>query len=105
MGNRSRFTAVGATSVALGLELIRRARRRARLERATRAIAQELAPDALARARAETQPLPVEDDAHAPGHAHLRAPRWAVREATTAPGPSRLFRRHRHGRLRHQGFP
>lgn len=105
MGNRSRFAAAAAASAAVAVDVVVRARRRARLASATRGIAEEILPSVLDNAPSATLPGPVADDAHAPGHRHLRRSETVVGEPEPGPERASRFAKHRHGRLRHQGWP
>lgn len=102
MGNRSRIAAIAGTAVGVaGVRAVRRARRRARLRGAAEGIADALMPS-IAEDTPSAVPVPVGDEAHAPGHRHL--PSTAGLRDQPAPDTigSRPFAKHRHG-LRHPG--
>ena len=68
MGNRSKFVAVTATAGAVGLAALR-AKRHARLEHAAEGIADAITPSVADNIPSE--PEPIADEAHAPGHQHM----------------------------------
>jgi hypothetical protein len=102
MGNRSRYVAVSSAAVGVvGVRAWRRARRRARLGRAAEGIADAVMPSVEAETPSTT-PVPVADDAHAPGHQHMRMTAGVLEEPAPPPVRERPFAKHRHG-LRHPG--
>ncbi len=102
MGNRSRYVAVSAAAVGVvGIRALRRARRRARLGVAAEGIVDAVMPSVEDEAPSTT-PVPVADEAHAPGHQHMRMTADVVEETAPPPVRERPFAKHRHG-LRHPG--
>jgi hypothetical protein len=99
MENRSKFIVVTAGSAAFAARALSKVRRRARLARTTKEIAEAIMPSVVEETRS-ANPLAVTDESHAPGHQHL-----ARREMTAAePEPvyDRPFAKHQRG-LRHPG--
>jgi hypothetical protein len=102
MGNRSRYVAVTSAAVSVvGVRAVLRARRRARLRRAAEGIADAIMPS-VADEAPSTTPVPVSDEAHAPGHQHLPMTGSVLEEPAPPPVRERPFAKHRHG-LRHPG--
>ena len=102
MGNRSRYVAVSAAAVGVvGVRALQRARRRARLGRAAEGIVDAIMPSVEAEAPSTT-PVPVADEAHAPGHQHVWMTAGILEESAPPPVRERPFAKHRHG-LRHPG--
>ena len=102
MGNRSRFAAAAGVAVgAAALRAVARARRRARLRAAAEGIADAIMPTVAAEVPT-TEPVPVGDEAHAPGHSHLPLTGDLRIEPLPAPVLQRPFAKQRHG-LRHPG--
>lgn len=102
MGNRSRYVAVSSAAVGVvGIRALLRAGRRARLRRAAGGIADAIMPSVTDEAPSTT-PLPVPDEAHAPGHQHVRMTAGVREEPAPPPVRERPFAKHRHG-LRHPG--
>jgi hypothetical protein len=102
MGNRSRYVAVSSAAVGVvGVRAWRRARRRARLGRAAEGIVDAVMPSVEAEAPSTT-PVPIADEAHAPGHQHMPMTAGVLEERAPPPVRERPFAKHRHG-LRHPG--
>lgn len=103
MGNRSKYVVVGsaAAGVAGGVRALVRARRRARLRRAAEGIVDVILPS-VAEGAPPTAPGAIGDEAHAPGHHHLRLTPEVREEPAPPPARHRPFAKHRHG-LRHPG--
>jgi hypothetical protein len=102
MGNRSRYVAVSSAAVGVvGVRALLRARRRARLRRAAEGIADAIMPSLADEAPSMT-PVAAPDEAHAPGHQHMRMTAGVLEEPAPPPVRERPFAKHRHG-LRHPG--
>ena len=101
MGNRSRYVAVSAAVGAVGVRALLRARRRARLRRAAEGMVDAIMPS-VADEAPSTTPVPVADEAHAPGHHHMRMTAGVLEEPAPPPIRERPFAKHWHG-LRHPG--
>jgi len=89
MGNRSKYVAV--TAAAIGAAVA--AKRRARWRAAADGIQDAIMPTHVI--ESPTDPEPLADEAHAPGHEHLPAPDGG--EPGPAPLRGRPWTKHAHG--------
>ncbi len=92
-------TAIG---VATGIGAIRRARRRARLGSAAKAIGETIMPSTATGPQATAAPVALPDEVHAPGHRHLDSTDRIRGEELPPLLRGRPWARHRHG-LPHPG--
>jgi len=101
MGNRSRFVvgAAAVTGAGIGIQAVRRARRRARLRAMAEGIQDSILPTHTPPGIEEQ---PKADESHAPGHKHLGPPVRADAGAMPDRPIQRPFTKHYHG-LRHPG--
>ena len=102
MTKRSPFVAAAAGSALVALGTVVRARRRGRVDDATRGIGAAIMPTTLHGAESVAPQSPIADESHAPGHQHLHWSEETTDEARPRPVRERPFAKHRHG-LRHPG--